>query len=153
VKALYAIIAGASILGGAFVACSNGNGQADGGSDAGDAGIDVVIDPQNCVPPGTAPNDQGMGGYCSPGGEQCVTAGPGGAPRICTADVTGTPAHAWFCTYPCTSSSMCGTGASCITTAMGSGCVPTVCDYLDDAGLIDSPTDAPTDAPGDGSNG
>ena len=131
-------------------ACSNNAPQTDAGADAGDAGIDVIIDPQNCVPPGTKPNDQGMGGYCSPGGGQCDTAGPSGAPRICTADVSGTPEHAWFCTYPCTTSATCGAGVSCISNSQGSGCVPDICDYLADGGL-DSGTDAAGDAASDAS--
>lgn len=93
-----------------------------------DVTADVIRDPANCVPPGTASNDQGIGGYCSPGGGQCAITGPGGSPRICTADIAGTPAHAWFCTYPCPTN--CGGGAACVTTAMGSECVPTSCDYL-----------------------
>lgn len=136
----------------ALCACSNGDAPKDAGADAADAGPDVIIDPQNCVAPGTKPNDQGMGGYCSPGGGQCDTAGPGGAARICTADVTGTPEHAWFCTYPCTTSATCGTGASCISNSQGSGCVPDVCDYLADGGLdsgADAASDASTDATGD----
>jgi hypothetical protein len=114
-------------------------GQGDAGS--GDAGI--IIDPDNCVAPGTPNNSEGVGGYCSPNGEQCLKAGPGGTPTICTADIGGTPAHAWFCTYPCTTQSMCGTGNTCVTTAAGSGCVPDACLSLADGGFS---TDGASDA-------
>lgn len=148
----------ASMLPLVFLGCSNNSGGSDAGSDATtDAGVDVIIDPQNCVAPGTKPNDQGMGGYCSPGGGQCDTAGPGGAPRICTADVAGTPAHAWFCTYPCDPTTNCGTGATCLGDSMGNGCVPTACDYLaGDAGVdagSDASSDATSDAPSDAPEG
>ena len=89
----------------------------------------MIVDPSNCVPPGAAPNDQGIGGYCSPSGGQCASAGPGGSPRICTADLAGAPAHGWFCTYPCPTN--CGAGAACVPTSMGSDCVPTSCDALE----------------------
>jgi hypothetical protein len=97
----------------------------------------VINDPANCVPPGTAGNALGIGGYCSPLGGQCDTAGPGGAARICTADLTSTPAHAWFCTYPCSQPSDCGSGEVCFQNAQGAGCIPNTCLYLDaDAGTI-----------------
>jgi hypothetical protein len=103
-----------------------------GGSDSG-----VINDPDNCVPPGTAGNELGIGGYCSPLGGQCDTAGPGGAARICTADLTSTPAHAWFCTYPCTGPSDCGSGEVCFENNEGAGCIPNSCLSLDvDAGHI-----------------
>ena len=132
-----------------MLGCSNGDNTTDGGNDATSADVspDVIIDPQNCIPPGTKPNDQGMGGYCSPGGGQCDKAGPGGAPRICTADVGGTPQHAWFCTYPCDPSFNCGSGAQCVTNAQGSGCVPVACFYLAGDGGLDSGSDASDAAP------
>ena len=116
--------------------------QRDAGKDSGnpaDVGPDVIIDPMNCVPFGTKPNSQGIGGYCSPGGGQCMAAGPDASGRLCTADIPGTPAHAWFCTYPCTASppGQCGTGATCVTETEGSGCVPLICGYLADGGLPD----------------
>ena len=128
-----------------------------------DASADGKGDPDNCVPPGTKPNEKGMGGYCDPGGHQCDTAGPGGGPRICTADVPDTPAHGWFCTYPCSTDGECGTGAYCASDPKGKGCVPTVCKKLSDAGTdsardapaSDAPaSDAPSEAaPSDGSDG
>ena len=132
----------------AAASCSNGGGTPDGGGNDAttDVSPDVIIDPQNCVAPGTKPNDQGIGGYCSPGGGQCDNAGPGGSQRICTADVPGTPAHAWFCTLPCDPSINCGAGAQCINAAQGSGCVPNSCDYLEEAGAGDSGSDSSTDS-------
>ncbi len=139
-------------MGAAVAGCNGDNSSPDAGVDASDVVIDVIIDPKNCVAPGTMPNDEGIGGYCSPGGGQCDTVGPGGSPRICSGDVQGTPMHAWFCTYPCTSSSTCGAGASCLTTAMGSSCIPNVCDAVEEAGADSGPPpDASTDAPSDSS--
>ena len=91
-------------------------------------------DPDNCVAPGSKPNELGMGGYCDPGGHQCDTAGPDAGPRICTADVPDTPAHGWFCTYPCAKDEECGSGAYCASDVRGKGCVPNVCKKLSDAG-------------------
>lgn len=127
------------------------------GTPAGDSGNDAhattPLDPSNCVTPGSKPNENGMGGYCEPknasntrGGE-CDTAGPSGAPRICTADVPDTPAHGWFCTYPCSKDEECGTGAYCAHDVKGSGCVPTACKALSgDAGPGDVGSDAASDA-------
>lgn len=144
-------------------ACSsssdNGTGTSDAGSGTdgttgGDSGggkdSGVINDPQNCVAPGTTGNSLGIGGYCSPLGGQCDTAGPGGAARICTADISGTPAHAWFCTYPCSHTSDCGNNAVCYQNDQGAGCIPTACLALDaDAGGHVINDDAGTDG-GDG---
>ncbi len=141
-----------------FAACSSSSnnvgvvGVTDSG--AGDTGTTadsgVINDPDNCVPPGTAGNELGIGGYCSPLGGQCDTAGPGGAARICTADLTSTPAHAWFCTYPCTGPSDCGSGEVCFENNEGAGCIPNSCLSLDvDAGHILTGDDGGTDG-GDG---
>jgi hypothetical protein len=97
-----------------------------------DSGADVILNTSNCVPPGTASNSQGIGGYCSPMGGQCASAGPDGSATLCSADFTGTPGNAWFCTYPCTPGFDCGSGSTCITEASSgqSGCVPTSCAFL-----------------------
>jgi hypothetical protein len=95
---------------------------------------DVIDNPDNCVKPGTANNTQGIGGYCSPSGGQCATAGPGGTPTLCSADYSTTP-NAWFCTAPCPAN--CGSGAACVATATGAICAPTAClGYLGDAGIL-----------------
>jgi hypothetical protein len=148
----------------AAVACSSSSPSKTGGSDGGgggdtggggaDVGIDVIINPNNCVAPGTASNSVGVGGYCSPGGGQCDTAGPGGSPTLCSGDYNSTP-NTWFCTVPCTGPSDCGSGAVCVTTAMGSGCTPNSCvSYIGDAGYINdgggTSGEAATDGPGGG---
>jgi hypothetical protein len=143
------------------LACSSGSSGsgnvAEGGSDGPpsvDAVPDIVIDPSNCVPPGTANNSQGIGGYCNPGGGQCVMMGIGSQSTDCSGDVSGTPAHAWFCTVPCTASTNCGTGASCVTTAMGAYCIPPSCGFLGEGGSgVDSGgNDSASDAAGDSSD-
>jgi hypothetical protein len=131
----------------------------------------LIVDPNNCVASGTASNAEGVGGYCSPGGGQCDTAGPGGSPTLCSADY-GAPAHGWFCTYPCAGPAACGTGMLCVSTAAGAGCVPPACLSLEpdggyqildggeagpapseggtEAGSADAPTDSPSgDAAGE----
>jgi hypothetical protein len=111
----------------------DGGATHDSGS-ARDVVIDVIVDPHNCVPPGSAD-------YCSPAGGQCDMAGPGGGAEICTGDLPGTPPHAWYCTLPCDadSASACAGGASCKDTPMGSRCVPESCDsLLPDGGPLDS---------------
>ena len=141
-----------------FVACSSGGGGGDddGGIDAGsDVHPDVIIDPANCVPSNATNDGAGVGGYCSPGGGQCAGSGPGGAPRICSADLSGAEPHAWFCTYPCTTSTDCGSAAVCVATPQGSICVPPSCTSLTDAGgdaetdASDASSDVSSDAPND----
>jgi hypothetical protein len=160
-------------LAGSIAACGSSSGSPmkktpphdAGGPDTSkpkDASADVVVDPKNCVPPGTSPNSAGAGGYCSPGGGQCDMAGPEGTAEICTADLTGTPAHAWYCTLPCEKTTQCGAGATCASTPSGSRCVPKAClDLLPEGGLEDSevegstdagPSDAELDAPPDASD-
>jgi hypothetical protein len=130
------------------VGTTTDSGAASDAVSGGDTG--VINDPQNCVPPGTAGNSLGIGGYCSSLAGQCDSAGPGGAARICTADLTSTPAHAWFCTYPCSGPSDCGSGEVCFQNAEGAGCIPNTCLYLDvDAGSIITGDDGGTDAAGD----
>jgi hypothetical protein len=139
-------------------ACSSSSNTAttttDSGTTLGDgaSGPDtgVINDPQNCVPPGTVGNALGIGGYCSPLAGQCDTAGPGGAARICTGDLTSTPAHAWFCTYPCSHTRDCGEGNVCFENSEGAGCIPTSCLYLDsDSGMIVPDDAGASDAAGD----
>jgi hypothetical protein len=90
----------------------------------------VIVDPMNCVPPGTKDNSLGIGGYCSPAAGQCAMQGLAGMVTICTADLAGAPTHGWFCTTPCTMSSQCGPGIACITTSAGEVCVPSACSSL-----------------------
>jgi hypothetical protein len=138
---------------------SNGKPDGGGGKDSGavkDAGADVIIiDPKNCVPPGSPE-------YCSPGGGQCDMEGPGGMAEICSADL-GAPAHDWYCTSPCDEEASTCTGTStCESTPSGSRCVPESCDYLlPEGGPVDSGKDASkeagageasTDAPGEASH-
>jgi hypothetical protein len=125
------------------------SGMTPDGSKPKDAAADVIVDPKNCVPPGTASNSDGVGGYCSPAGGQCDMVGPEGVAEICTADLDGTPAHDWYCTMPCSKTSQCGAGATCASTAMGSRCVPKSCDAFVPEGGLDSGADVLGDAPGD----
>lgn len=123
------------------VACSSSSNKSsssstDAGGDAG-SGFEtstadvnyadiLIVDNNNCVAPGTPNNAEGIGGYCSPGAGQCAMAGPGGTPTLCSADY-GAPAHDWFCTYPCSGPSTCGSGSLCVSTATGASCVPASC--------------------------
>jgi hypothetical protein len=141
-KAVGALVVGGSVaaglLAGMVVACSPApNATPDASPDAraridapafvpADAGSSI-LDDANCVPPGTASNAAGVGGYCSPGGGQCANAGRDGSVAVCTADFN-VPAHAWFCTIACTSASQCGTGgASCVPSIHGQACIPAAC--------------------------
>ena len=152
----YILLTGLVVSTLAVSACSSsdsGTPATDGGTDGGSG---TALDPANCVPPGTKPNELGMGGYCEPKNEsgtrggQCDKAGPDAGPRFCSGDVPDTPPHAWFCTYPCTKDEECGTGAYCAHDARGSGCVPLVCKSLQgDAGPSDSGSDSASDVGGD----
>jgi len=118
-------------------------------SPAKDVAAKVIDDPMNCVAPDAK-------GYCSPGGGQCDGAGPGGSAEICTADLTETPAHAWYCTTPCSMTTECAGGAECKSTPMGSRCVPPSCDRLlpeagpTDSGGHDAAVDSAPDSISDG---
>jgi hypothetical protein len=112
-----------------------------------DSGNPVVIDDANCVAPGTASNANGVGGYCSPNGGQCAI-GSLDAGAVCTADFN-VPAHAWFCTVACSSTSECGPGsASCLPSIHGEACIPAACVVRLDAadGGADTRPDVASDA-------
>jgi hypothetical protein len=96
---------------------------------------DAIIDPNNCVAPGAPFSQKGIGGYCSTGGGQCAHAGTGGTPTLCTADF-GAPAHEWFCTITCTTTTDCGAGGgTCVAAPFGQFCVESACaKALGDAG-------------------
>jgi len=105
-------------------ATSGGMEASTGGSDA---HPDVIIDPADCVSVGAKPSEDGIGSYCSPGGGQCLHAGTGGVATLCTADVFA-PAHEWFCTVACDTTSDCGPGGgTCIDAPFGQICVPAAC--------------------------
>ena len=108
---------------------------------------DVVLDPHDCVSTGATSSEKGVGGYCSPGGGQCVHAGSGGTPALCSADLGGTPTHEWFCTIPCTMTTDCGPGGgACLSAPFGQICVPSSCaNGLGDAASL-TPGDAGADA-------
>ena len=136
-----------SLLTGCGSGGSGGNSNPDAGAkEAGktkdaraprDVAPDVILDPENCVRPGSP-------GYCSPGGGQCLMAGPGGTLEDCTADLPETPAHAWYCTLPCSRPSDCSGTSSCKATPTGSRCVPMSCESL----LPEAGADAPGEAAG-----
>lgn len=123
------IVTVAVIIGlGFLIGCSSDDSSNAAPSDAGDAS--AALSGNNCVAPGTAANENGIGAYCSPKGGQCDKVGPGGAPRICTADLPDTPGNAWFCTFPCAEDKECGAGAVCHHEDRGSGCIPIACKAL-----------------------
>ena len=113
---------------GFLIGCSSDETSSAPGTDAGDANVQPTGN--NCVAPGTPANENGIGAYCSPKGNQCDKVGPGGAPRLCTADLPDTPGNAWFCTFPCAEDKECGAGAVCFHEARGSGCIPIPCKAL-----------------------
>jgi hypothetical protein len=117
-----------------------------GGSDA---HPDVILDPQNCVSETAKSSENGIGGYCSPKGGQCLHAGTGGTPTLCSADF-GAPAHEWFCTLPCNMTSQCGAGGgTCISAPFADICVPAACTGAlgDASSQVFDAGDATTDGP------
>lgn len=108
--------------------------------DASVADTSKARDPNaNCVKPGTANNEMGVGGYCEPGTDQCVS---DAGIRFCTG-AFGAPSDHWFCTRPCVMDSECGSGAYCDHDPQGNGCVPNICGTPPDGGTKDA---APSDA-------
>jgi hypothetical protein len=127
----------------------------DGNVGAPDVHPDVIIDPNNCVAPGSPFSQKGVGGYCSPGGGQCAHAGTGGTPTLCTADF-GAPSHEWFCTITCTTTTDCGAGGgTCVAAPFGQFCVEAGCaKALGDAGegAFDAGVDSGTHDSGTGAD-
>jgi hypothetical protein len=107
-------------------------GQAGGTSDAGPRDPNL-----NCVKPGTASNEKGVGGYCESNAD-CVSGGGGFI--VCSNFVETTPRYSWFCTTLCSVDADCGTGAFCGHSDLGNGCVPNACGARPDGG-----PDAPAD--------
>ncbi len=104
--------------------------------------VAILVDDANCVPPGTASNAIGVGGYCGPGGGQCDHAGADRSTSICTADFAA-PAHTWFCTIPCATNDDCGSGsATCVPAASGMVCLPSGCGAF----AVDAAADGAVDA-------
>lgn len=102
----------------------------------------------NCVKPGTANNEQAIGGYCNPdGGPFCPR--PMGELRLCSGGVKDVPPNTWFCTKLCTRDDECGTGAICLANEIGQGCVPFSCApdaaVADALARADTPSEAATD--------
>jgi hypothetical protein len=152
-NAILLLAAGLGCL--APLACSSSSSGTAAPNDASTGGdSNVINDPQNCVPPGTPNNPFGVGGYCTPGGGQCATAGPDAAGTICTADFGQVvPAHAWFCTTLCDTdaSNPCGNpGPPCVSAEGENVCLPPSCQ-----GFVTALEEAGADggAPGDASSG
>jgi hypothetical protein len=101
-----------------------------------DGGVDVGAAVHNCTPTTSKPNPEGIGGYCTPNGQQCTTAGPAGkGGTVCTADLPQAPPNGWFCTLPCVTAATCGTNTVCDVTPQGQECIPVACDFLVDGGF------------------
>jgi hypothetical protein len=124
----------------AVSACSSSSSSGSGNPDASkpaDAGV------TNCVPTTMKNNAQGVGGYCTSSGGQCVT--DDGATTICTADFSSmVPPGASFCTNECQPDAgtvACGVGGPPCTTVKGTAvsvCLPASCtaflEAFEDAG-------------------
>jgi hypothetical protein len=112
------------------VACSSSSSSGGGSPDASkpaDAGV------TNCVPTTMKNNAEGVGGYCTADGGQCVV-GDGATTTICTANFSAeVPPGASFCTNECqpdAGSVACGVGGPPCVTVKGTGvsvCLPTSC--------------------------
>jgi len=104
-----------------------------------DAAKDVATSVINCTSTTSKPNLAGIGGYCTPGGQQCTTAGPAGkGGTVCTADLPQAPPNGWFCTLPCVTAATCGTNTVCDVTPQGQECIPVPCEFLVDGGFPDA---------------
>ena len=106
--------------------------------DASDESESDARDPNlNCVKPGSPGNELGIGAYCEKQAD-CHRV-DGGPPLLCTAAFSSDP-YAWFCTTPCSSPTECGSGATCVDSPDGSGCVPFSC--TDSDASVDADADA-----------
>lgn len=125
---------GAVVCGNVIETRGGGNrdaGVVDGGGNGGCASPPAPG--ESCVRPCNTGNERGVGRYCTPSGTECQN---NNGAFLCTAAVD--PSGPWFCTKPCSSDSVCGSGAACIGDSRGRGCVPVEC--------IDAPADAGADA-------
>ena len=114
-----------------------------------DAGSEArARDPNaNCVKPGTANNELGLGAYCEKKAD-CPATG-----ALCTGNFNA-PDNAWFCSKLCSAADTnCGTGMYCsLGDPRGNACVPLVCGAPDagaEASAVDASSDASSDAPAD----
>jgi hypothetical protein len=114
-----------------------------------DAGVEASTHDAsaNCVKPGTANNELGLGAYCEKKAD-CPATG-----ALCTANFNA-PDNAWFCSKLCSAEdTKCGAGMYCsLGDPRGNACVPLVCGPADagaEAAPVDGSSDASSDAPGD----
>lgn len=76
----------------------------------------------SCVLTTDTGNSEGVGAYCTPGGNECAKFPLAG---VCLADVGQSE---WFCTrIGCTKDADCGAAATCVMQQGGAGCVPNKC--------------------------
>lgn len=95
-------------------------GAAEGG--AGGSGGSLEVPDESCVRPGDKGNDNGVGEFCTPGGDECD--GFSLAPA-CLATLGQ---EQWFCTrIGCDETTDCGADAGCQLEGAGSACVPCRC--------------------------
>jgi hypothetical protein len=136
VALMYYFPARGFLSGGVVIETHGGGG--DGGVASTDGNAGCVGEPgptEDCVRPCNTGNEEGVGKYCTAGGNQC--AGNHGA-ILCTVDLdpTSTP----FCTKPCSTDATCGSGAGCLIVDGGAGgCQPNECfDWFGRDGGVDA---------------
>lgn len=89
---------------------------------------DGAVPASSCGQRGDTGNDQGVGRFCTPTGNECMVPSP-----FCLAALAPSEGQ-FFCTHLCTSDNQCGTGASCQGDSRGRVCFPNRCIAGSDAG-------------------
>lgn len=118
--AVSALALGASCDDGESIAADGGAGPGPGG--AGGAGGGSDVPDESCVRPGDVGNANGVGEFCTPGGDECD---PFPLAPACLANFGQ---DQWFCTrIGCNEETDCGDGAGCQLESAGSACVPCRC--------------------------
>ena len=133
-----AILAAALSLPFAAVACSS-SGTTSGTSTSGDtstsasgaggSGGGPTAPAASCKQAGDKGNENGVGTFCTPHGDECVNFPKAG---LCLANVGE---DQWFCTrIGCKTDVDCGTAAHCHVDPGGTGCVPDQCEMPTSSG-------------------
>lgn len=92
-------------------------------SGAGGSGGGPMAPAASCKQAGDKGNENGVGTFCTPHGNECVNFPKAG---LCLADVGE---DQWFCTrIGCKTDMDCGTDAHCHVDPGGTGCVPDACE-------------------------
>ena len=118
--------------------CGDSSPTDAGGTDAGTVRDAGPVPAMSCGQPGDTGNENGVGAFCTPGGNECR---PHPLASLCIVDLDPVDEQ-WYCTRLCAHDSDCGSGAVCGGDSRGSACIPARCAPPRDGGVDAGATDA-----------